>query len=179
MRVIAGSARGVRLVAPKGLEIRPTLDRVREALFSILGPSVEGSLFLDLFAGSGANGIEALSRGAQKAVFVDNDPRAIAAIERNLISAKLQDRAEIKRTQLPEGLQVLAGLAFDFIFADPPYAFTGYDVLWHALNEKNLLAPGAIVIFEHSARLRLEDATADLFPYRTSIYGETALSFLS
>ena len=118
MRVVAGAYRGRRIEAPQGRATRPTSDRVREALFSILGP-IEGVRVLDLFAGSGALGIEALSRGADEAVFVDSDARAVAAVRRNL-DALGADAAVYRR----DAFAWLGGAsgAFDLVFADPPYS---------------------------------------------------------
>ena len=119
MRIVAGQFRGRRLYAPAGRSTRPTADRVREALFSILGP-LDGLRVLDLFAGSGALGIEALSRGAAEAVFVDSDPRAVAATRRNL-EAVGAGSAVHKRDALAY-LAGSAGAPFDLVFLDPPYS---------------------------------------------------------
>jgi 16S rRNA (guanine966-N2)-methyltransferase len=117
VRVVAGEFRGRRLAAPRGVRTRPTADRVREALFSMLG-DVSGARVLDLYAGSGALGIEALSRGAGSAVFVDRDPRAVAAIERNLESLGLEQ--EVLRQDAVRFLARAKG-TFDLVFCDPPY----------------------------------------------------------
>ena len=117
MRIVAGEFRGRRLTAPRGVLTRPTADRVREALFSMLG-DVTGARVLDLYAGSGALGIEALSRGAESAVFVERDPRAVAAIERNLESLGL--RQQVVRQDAARFLTRTEGM-FDLVFCDPPY----------------------------------------------------------
>jgi 16S rRNA (guanine966-N2)-methyltransferase len=117
VRVVAGRFGGRRLAAPRGSRTRPTADRVREALFSMLG-DVSGARVLDLYAGSGALGIEALSRGADSAVFVERDPRAAAAIERNLTSLGLQQ--EVLRQDAVRFLVRSSG-TFDLVFCDPPY----------------------------------------------------------
>jgi 16S rRNA (guanine966-N2)-methyltransferase len=117
VRVVAGEFRGRRLAAPRGARTRPTADRVREALFSMLG-DVSGARVLDLYAGSGALGIEALSRGADSAVFVERDPRAVAAIERNLESLGVEQ--EVLREDVVRFLRRGAG-TFDLVFCDPPY----------------------------------------------------------
>jgi 16S rRNA (guanine966-N2)-methyltransferase len=117
MRVVAGEFRGRRLAAPRGARTRPTADRVREALLSMLG-DVSGARVLDLYAGSGALGIEALSRGAESAVFVERDPRAVAAIERNLESIGLEE--EVVRQDAVRFLARTEGM-FDLVFCDPPY----------------------------------------------------------
>ena len=117
MRIVAGEFRGRRLTAPRGMRTRPTADRVREALFSMLG-DVSGARVLDLYAGSGALGIEALSRGAESAVFVERDPRAVAAIERNLAAIGLEER--VVRGDALRFLARDEG-TFDLVFCDPPY----------------------------------------------------------
>ncbi len=123
MRVIAGEHGGRRLRTLAGRALRPTQDRIRESLFGVLGDEVAGARVLDLFAGSGALGIEALSRGAAAAVFVDRDPRALAVIRRNLDDLRLTDRARILRGLLPADLKrvLSAHGPFDIILADPPY----------------------------------------------------------
>ena len=123
MRVIAGSARRIGLVTPQGDGTRPTTDRIKETLFNILSPSLADASFLDLFAGSGCIGIEALSRGAASAVFVDRDGDAIACIEENLRRTHLAERATVRREPALGALSRLEGRgeAFDFIFLDPPY----------------------------------------------------------
>ncbi len=121
MRVIAGSARSLPLRAPAGNDVRPTTDRIKETLFNMLGASVAGSRFLDLFAGSGAIGIEALSRGADLAVFVEKSPRAAACIRQNLDFTHLAGRARILRMDVFAALEKMQEGPFDVIFLDPPY----------------------------------------------------------
>ncbi|MCL2398888.1 MAG: 16S rRNA (guanine(966)-N(2))-methyltransferase RsmD [Defluviitaleaceae bacterium] len=121
MRVIAGTARGHKLTAPMGLKTRPTEGRMKEDLFNILMPSISGACFLDLYCGSGAIGIEALSRGAQKAVFVDYAKEAIASTEANLNKTRLRHLAEVIYMPVDQALQKLNGLVFDIVFMDPPY----------------------------------------------------------
>jgi 16S rRNA (guanine(966)-N(2))-methyltransferase RsmD len=181
MRVIAGKARGVHLTAPKGIEVRPTLDKVRGALFNILGPRVEAARFLDLFAGTGANGIEALSRGARICTFVDNDVRSLGAIRRNLDAARLSEFASIRRLTLPRGLSKLVeeGATYDIVFADPPYDFADYRSLLDTLRAEALLDPGAIVVIEHRAKRPLTREDLGLDCIRHAEYGATALSFFS
>jgi len=131
VRVVAGSARGRRLVTPAGAATRPTADRVREATFNALASldAVDGATVLDLFAGSGAMGIEALSRGAATATFVDRDPRALAAVRANLAATGLADRATVVRAEAARWLS-LAG-RFDVAVLDPPYAMA--DAMWSRL----------------------------------------------
>jgi len=176
MRVIAGSARGIRLVAPEGLETRPTSDRVREALFNILGPRLEGCHFLDLFAGTGANGIEALSRGATRAVFVENSRPACTCIQQNLQKTKLDDRGTLFRTAMPEALARVPG-NFDVVFADPPYRYEHYTDILKALQDYERVAPQAVVVIEHEQHAELPELVGVLSRTREARYGHTTLSF--
>jgi 16S rRNA (guanine966-N2)-methyltransferase len=156
MRVVAGIYGGRRLVAPRGSATRPTSDRVREALFSVLGPSPQGARVLDLYAGSGALGIEALSRGAAAAVFVDRSPRAIAAIRANLETLGIE--AEVRRMAALAALRTAPARAdaYDLVFLDPPYRRAAE--LGRELSDAlpAVLAPGACVVSESDRREPLE-----------------------
>ncbi len=122
MRVIAGSAKRLQLKTLDGMETRPTTDRIKETLFNMIAPSIFGSMFLDLFSGSGGIGIEALSRGAKEAVFVEKNPKAMACVKDNLRFTKLSDRAVTLTRDVMTALYQLEGeKIFDFIFMDPPY----------------------------------------------------------
>ena len=181
MRIVGGTHRGRRLFVPKGLMIRPTADRVKEAIFNVLGPWIEGKSVLDLFAGSGSLGLEALSRGAREVVFVDNHPQSLAAIKRNIETLGLGDRARLMRLDLTRGPGRLAERAdaFSLFFLDPPY---GQNLAGHALNliERNgLVDPEAVAVVEHSRRDSLDalDESA-WFLERERKYGQTKVSFL-
>lgn len=154
MRVIGGALRGRRLDAPEGASTRPTADRVREAIFSILQGEVEGAAVLDLFAGSGAMGLEALSRGAAHALFVDFDRGACAVIRANLESLGLEDRADIACTDTTKLIATEPSTGpFDLIFIDPPYrigAALAAEVIATA-DLKGWIAPRAHVVVEHAA----------------------------
>ena len=156
MRIVAGLYGGRRLTAPPGSETRPTSDRVREALFSVLGPSIQGARVLDLFAGSGALGIEALSRGAAHAVFVDRSRKAISAINANLEALSID--AEVRPIEARAALRAASARheAYDLVFLDPPYRRAAE--LGRELSEglTAVLAPGARVITESDRRAPLE-----------------------
>ena len=192
MRVIAGKYRSRRLQTLRGTALRPSSDRLRETLFNILGPAIEGSLFLDLFAGSGAVGVEALSRGAHGAIFVENHPAGAALIARNLASlgiptaAQVASRktfagtAEILRMDAMEALERLAsgGAHVDFVFADPPYAnVRAYENILAFLGESDLLARSGRVVAEHRRNRDLPAIAGHLERTRVLEQGDTALSF--
>ena len=178
MRVVAGQARGRRLQTPRGLGVRPTSERVRQALMDILAPWTQGRRWLDLYAGSGAVGIEALSRGAGQVVFVERHRLACRTILANLQQTGLQDRAELRCQEVRSALAQLAqeGRRFDVIFADPPYQPHGAPLEELEILLVRLLAPGGLVAVEHSARHR-PPRWASLRRVREARYGETQISF--
>lgn len=158
MRIVAGIARGRRLVAPAGARTRPTPDRVREALFSSLGDAVEDAHVLDLFAGTGALGLEALSRGAWRAVFVDRASAALAALRSNIDVVRVAEsstvvRSDVRRvwSQLQRLVEAEGARPFDLVFADPPYAAGALPSTLHHLWESGILDPRGIVVTEHAA----------------------------
>ncbi len=181
MRVIGGKYRGRRLTAPAGLDVRPTSDRLRETLFNILAPRIKESSFLDLCAGTGAIGIEALSRGAGHTVFVDNSRRAASSIEANLKSIGIKEGAVVLVRDAETALKRLAEESneFDIVFFDPPYASDIYPRVMTALGEGNLLSDDAVVIVEHRAKSRPEPGYGRLSLYREVRQGESALAFYS
>ncbi len=184
MRVIAGTYRSRILKSLKGLALRPTSDRLRETLFNVLGPGVAGSRIIDLFAGTGAIGIEALSRGAAEVVFVENHPRAVALIRRNLASLGIRSGATVLALDTHRGLEKLASrqkreaASFDFIFLDPPYAAAkDYPRVLEFLGSADLLASTGIVVAEHRRSFDLPEAAGTLLRYRVLEQGDAALSF--
>jgi 16S rRNA (guanine966-N2)-methyltransferase len=183
MRVIAGSARGRALAAPPGRTTRPTSDRVREALFSSLADAVRGAVVLDLFAGSGALGIEALSRGADFAVFVDDDRRAVRTIVTNLSNLRLRARAKV--VEVPAArycLEPRGPLPFGVVLADPPYSTPLPAVLRMLadLVSAGGLAPGGLAVLERDRRdPDLDTPVAAPFDHlRDRAYGDTVLRYL-
>ena len=184
MRVIAGTYRSRILKSLKGPALRPTSDRLRETLFNVLGPEVRGSRFLDLFAGTGAIGIEALSRGAAEAVFVENHAAAAALIRRNLASLGVRNGATVLGLDALRGLALLASrkklpsTRFDYIFLDPPYARANeYARVLESLGSGYLLAPGGVVIAEHRRSFDLPEEAGAFQCYRVLQQGDAALSF--
>jgi 16S rRNA (guanine966-N2)-methyltransferase len=180
MRIIAGEAKGRRFNLPKGCRIRPTADRVKESLFDMLYP-VEGVRFLDMFAGCGNCGLEALSRGARYAVFLEKEPRLVDAIRENLRLLGFEGRAEIVSADAEKGVRRLAERAerFDILFADPPYeeGFLAEIMKW--LERVNLLADNGIIVLQHSVREALEGSSVQAMAVADQRrYGDTMLSFL-
>lgn len=179
MRVIAGKYRSRRLKTPNSLGVRPTSDRLRETLFNILGPSVEDSLFVDLYCGTGAIGIEAISRGAREVFFIDRDPGSISLVRQNLESLQICNGVEVITAEAEGGLDKLAArhLIADFIFLDPPYKDEGCMEVLGYLDASHLIAPQGIVIAEHSSKLELPERLDRLERTRLLEQGDAALSF--
>jgi|CZCB01.1.fsa_nt_gi 16S rRNA (guanine(966)-N(2))-methyltransferase RsmD len=178
MRVIAGSAKGRVLAVPKGGPIRPTAQYVKEAIFSILAAKVDKAVVLDLFAGSGSLGIEALSRGAAECVLVDNDQRCVRTIKRNLEFTQLSDRARVYRMNVYKAVDALnaEGRQFDIVFADPPYEGGHEQLLLARLSELRILRPSATVVLEHSCRTETPVRQGCLARESLRTYGDTHVS---
>jgi 16S rRNA (guanine966-N2)-methyltransferase len=178
MRLTGGLDRGRRLIAPRGRQTRPTGAKVREAIFNILGPPPDGSV-LDLFAGTGALGIEALSRGAAHAVFVEREHAALVALRRNLKELGLDQRSTVMGADVRTALRRLGagGSKFSWVFLDPPY-IKEMEGLLAELSGSDLLTPCAVVILEHDRRHRPPASVGGLFLTDSRQYGDTELSFL-
>jgi 16S rRNA (guanine966-N2)-methyltransferase len=177
MRIVAGAFRGRRLYSPRNDKIRPTADRVREAVFSIIAACLPGGSVLDLFAGTGALGLEALSRGARRAVFVDQSPEAIRLIRANVALCGVQERVKVFHGPIDQVMRRLAGEgeAFDVIFVDPPY---GKGYVEKALGRLGEIARcGALVIAEHSVKDDLPRRWAGWAKTGERRYGDTMISF--
>lgn len=179
MRVIGGRLGGRRLSAPAGDATRPTSDRVREAIFNILGPPPDDARVLDLFAGAGGLGIEALSRGAASAVFVDASRAAARTVRANLAALGLDDVTRVVIADAARALGDLerGGAAFDWIFVDPPYATELAEQALRRLGGGALVRPGAVVVVEHDRRRALDQAYGALELRDRRRYGDTEVSF--
>jgi 16S rRNA (guanine966-N2)-methyltransferase len=182
MRVIAGQYRSRVLQAPRGLDTRPTSDRLRETLFNVLAPRIEGAVFLDLYAGSGAVGIEALSRGAREVIFVEQADAANRAIRTNLASLGIRGGYALETRGVAPALRRLADAerSADLIYLDPPYADTQeYETTIGLLGGdcSTVVATGGLVIAEHEKRQELEGRYGSLVRYRVLKQGDAALSF--
>lgn len=178
MRIIAGSAKGSQIFAPKGQETRPTQDRVRESLFNILQGSVEGAKVLDLFAGSGALALEAVSRGAEAAVMVDQAQDAVVCIRRNVKKLGFENRARVLKCDWQKAARQLleAGSRFDLVFLDPPYRMAETGEICERLAELGVLLDGALLVIEH--RRDAKPALNESFFLKSArSYGDTEISF--
>ncbi len=180
MRVIAGKFRSRRLKGPGTLRIRPTSDRLRETLFNILGPAVEESLFVDLYAGTGAIGIEAASRGAREVILVESNAKAAKLVRENLAALGIQSGVELIGADALKGLEKLAArrLMADFIFLDPPYEKTEEHVrVLEFLDASHVVAPQGIVIVEHRSGMEVPERLDRLECTRQVEQGDATLSF--
>lgn len=177
MRVISGSARGRKLSAPDGLDTRPTTDRVKESIFNIISPYLPAANILDLFAGSGAMGIEALSRASQHAVFIEQNEKALKVIKKNLTDTRLVDRAEVIRSDAFSFLK-RTKIKFDIIFLDPPYNKGLLTAAIDEIHRFSLLADGGIIVAESEVGGELPDGSGFKL-IKQSKYGKTVVSVFS
>jgi 16S rRNA (guanine966-N2)-methyltransferase len=178
MRVVSGTCKGHPLKAVPGNTTRPTTDKVKEAIFNIIGPYFEGGLVLDLFGGSGGLGIEALSRGMEKAIFVDRDGKAVQVIRQNVESCRLTERAEIYRNDAERALKALIKreISFDLILLDPPYKDHKIVSLISIIDQNGLLNDTGIIMAEHAVNVELPQNIGRLTKKRYENYGITAIS---
>jgi 16S rRNA (guanine966-N2)-methyltransferase len=176
-KITGGNLGSRKLKSPKGLNVRPTPGRVKESLFSILQTRIDGSRFLDLFAGTGAIAFEAASRGAEKVVCVEGHRDTAEAIKEAAEHFGVADRVEVVAAPVDRALYRLEG-EFDIVYADPPYADEIPMQMFRLLLERKLLAPDALVIFEHSARTILPDIPG-YRSVREEVYGDVALAFFT
>lgn len=175
MRVISGEARGTRLLTPDGMNTRPTTDRVKEGVFSALQFDLPGRRVLDLFAGSGQMGIEALSRGAAQAVFVDMADAAVRLVQENLRRAKLSGRAEVVRADYAAYL-TSCGRRFDLIFLDPPYAEKFLENSLRMIYEIDILSDSGIIVCERPTEKQLDCDFDGLMHSKDYRYGKTLIT---
>jgi 16S rRNA (guanine966-N2)-methyltransferase len=173
VRIVAGQAKGRRLVAPAGADTRPTSDKVRSAVFNVLGQFFEGGRVLDLYAGTGALALEALSRGCERATCVETDRDAVEALRRNAETCGFSDRVEIRREAVDAALARLPAGAFDLAFLDPPYA-VGPERALSGLAR--VLRAGATAVAEHDRRNPPPDRVGELALVDRRAYGSTGLS---
>lgn len=178
MRIIAGRARGTRLRMVPGNHVRPTADRIKESLFSVIGPFFDGGTVLDLFAGTGALGLEALSRGADQAIFVDLSKASCDTIRANVDATKMKDQVRIMRRDARSALKTFAKQKFQFnlIFLDPPYFEKLLEPVMKWIADFQLLSEEGILIAEHTRKEFLPESVGSLVRIRELDYGETKIT---
>jgi 16S rRNA (guanine966-N2)-methyltransferase len=180
MRVIAGKYRSRKLQAPPGTDTRPTSDRLRETLFNVVGPRIPDSVWLDLYAGTGAVGIEAISRGARQIYFVESEKRAARIIRDNLKSLQIEEGFEVLEREVAQAVRLLdsQAVACDFCFLDPPYEAHGaYEQILGFLSQSRLISKDSIVIAEHDKHFDPGGKFGALERYRELKQGDAVLSF--
>ena len=178
MRIIAGERRGTKLDAVPGLNTRPTADRVKESLFNIIQMDLDSeSIVLDAFAGTGNLGLEALSRGAKRAVFIERDPEELKILHRNIKKCHYEDRAQVIEGDTLSVLARLEGTAFDLILLDPPYLKNLYATVISLVLKYHLLSEYGILVSEHSKSTPFTCAETEIECYKSKSYGETVLNF--
>ena len=181
VRIIAGERKGISLKPVPGEITRPTTDKVKEAIFNMIGPYFQGGLGLDLYAGSGALGIEALSRGLSKVIFVDRNSKAIQTIKQNLERSKYNEYAEVYRNDAKNALKALKkrNIQFSYIFLDPPYHKKAFKEEIETLLTFYLLHKNGQIIVEHSRELELPEIILGVSKQKREVYGSTVISIFS
>ena len=177
MRIIAGTAKGRKLSTPKGGKERFTSDKVKGSLFNILGQDLSGKSFLDLFAGAGNVGIEALSRGASTVIFVEKKRSNADIIRKNLKTCRLEEKAKVYNLPFEGVLDKLPSSFFDYIFLDPPYNLYNIEFMLQELQKHDIITQFATLIVEHSKKDIAPKKAGNLVLIRDKFYGETVLSF--
>lgn len=178
MRVVSGDLKGRILKAVPGTTTRPTTDKVKESLFNMIGPYFTGGLGLDLFAGSGGLGIEALSRGLEKVIFVDREGKAIQIINENLKYCGLEEKAEVYRNDAGRALKAIQkrGLSFNCIFLDPPYKKQQLVKLLEMIESETLIHEDGLIVCEHASDIQLPESVGRLTKTRNERYGIIAIT---
>ncbi len=175
MRITGGSGKGRKLKVPAGSRVRPSSDKVRQALFNILGEKVQNAVFLDLFAGTGAIGIEALSRGAARAFFVDDARESLNVTRQNIEQSGFADRATVTPAKVESYLKKTAEQV-DIVFLDPPYSHEQEELL-NLLSASEVLKQDSIIVYEHFKKQPSVQNAGTLSLYREAVYGDTVLAF--
>ncbi|MFD2443402.1 16S rRNA (guanine(966)-N(2))-methyltransferase RsmD [Bacillus sp. CGMCC 1.16607] len=178
MRVVSGTCKGRSLKAVPGSTTRPTTDKVKEAIFNMIGPYFNEGIGLDLFAGSGGLGIEALSRGIDKVIFVDRDSKAIQIIKDNLVACDLLDKAEVYRNDADRAIKAILKreIKFDFIFLDPPYKKQQLLKLLETIEKEQLVISDGMIVCEHATDVILPDEVGLLKNIKKETYGIISIS---
>jgi len=177
MFISGGEARGRKIKAPSAKDIRPTSLLIKEAFFEIFREKIAGCYFLDLFAGFGTMGIEAISRGAETVFFVDKSKYAISIIYENLKSSKLTQKTKVLFSDSQAALAKRIKEKFDLIYIDPPYDYKEYEKVLELISEKNILSENGIAVVEHYHKTSISGSFKNFEQYRKEKYGQTALTF--
>ncbi len=179
MRIIAGEFASRKLLTREGMETRPTLDKVKEAVFSSLGTYFDGGTVLDLYAGSGAIGLEALSRGMRKAIFVDSSRDAIRVIKENVNALKVNDRCRILNMKAQAALEILQeeDITADLIYLDPPYAKQRMNDILAFLDSSDIIKHGSLILLESSKDDSFEADLNRIYKYKEKVYGITRITY--
>ncbi|NEU29489.1 16S rRNA (guanine(966)-N(2))-methyltransferase RsmD [bacterium LRH843] len=178
MRVISGEKKGFSLKAVPGVSTRPTTDKVKESIFNIIGPYFSGGIALDLYAGSGGLGIEALSRGMERTIFVDQNQKAIEVVKQNLAFCGFENRAEVYRNDANRALKALVkrNIAFTYVFLDPPYGTENIANEIRILLDFDLIGKDATIVCEHAKQVELPEEIGAIRKKRSETYGDTTIS---
>ncbi|MGI2327311.1 16S rRNA (guanine(966)-N(2))-methyltransferase RsmD [Planococcus sp. YIM B11945] len=178
MRVVAGTVKGLPLKAVPGTSTRPTTDKVKESIFNMIGPFFDGGNALDLFAGSGGLGIEALSRGIDRVIFTDKDRKAVETIRFNLEKTRLKERAEVYCTDADRALKAMKkkDIKARLLFLDPPYHLEKSYELMDKAAELGIMTTDSIVVCEHASEVELKDHTKYFDRFKKELYGSTIIS---
>lgn len=179
MRVITGKAKGHKLKAPCGFKTRPTADRVKESIFNIIGDTINNSVVLDLYSGSGNIGIEFLSRGAQKCFFIESDVSTVKIIKENLDKTGLINQAYVFKNLVLDSIKILSKKEkkFDFIFMDPPYNKNLVIPTLNEIHKSKVLEEQGVIIIEHESKTLLPDRVLSFIRTDTRKYGDTSVTF--
>ncbi|WP_042456126.1 16S rRNA (guanine(966)-N(2))-methyltransferase RsmD [Neobacillus dielmonensis] len=178
MRVVSGICKGRPLKAVPGNTTRPTTDKVKEAIFNMIGPYFDGGIGLDLFAGSGGLGIEALSRGLEHLIFIDRDAKAISVIHENIKNCRFEEKSEVFRNDADRAIKALIkrDIQFNYVFLDPPYKKQQLVQLMEKMDEQNILAPSGVIVCEHSTDVVLPKMVGAFTEIKHELYGITAVT---
>lgn len=181
MRIVSGTNKGKKLYAPEGMSVRPTSDKIKEAIFNIIGYIDEESVVLDLFAGTGNVGIEFLARGAGVCYFVDASHKSLSYVNKNLELCSFKDRAKVIQSDYEKAIVNFSNMnmKFDYIFADPPYNLNCSNNIKELVLNNNLLAPGGLLIIESDkTEKEIENIDSNVIKYKEKIYGRTRISMI-
>lgn len=182
MRIISGTNKGMKLYAPEGDSVRPTSDKIKEAIFNMLGYIDDEAVILDLFSGSGGIGIEFLARGAKQCYFVDLSHKSLSYVKKNLELSKFKEKAKIISSDYEKAILNLSNenIKFDYIFADPPYALNCGSNIANKVIENNLLKKdGTLIIETDKSEKVIENIDTDVIKYKEKIYGRTRISIMT